>query len=488
MSDFMKTRVNRVLEMSKTKVPSLGEVCSHFPDMYWSNTYTKYKYDKSYDYCNQSNIAVNPLLDKTKVWNHVLACPYSRSSTIPIYYGKDKIQQPKVCNKEWDEILVGLNHVGRPSGEGEFLRPEGKYLMDLTKEQNGYQILEAAHVIAHARALANRNTERMQIGFLECLAEVFLSKYLSLPIYIPTLEDISNGEYNSKSLFTDLGIKVVVSTAFRNPWLTMNAVGEKGPIPFKTTAAVLVNIHLEPQPYSAREDNPNSEDKSWLEMNRWSCMPSILNIAGWKSMDELMKAPLVYPFANSSKDDVCVKLPVSALDEPSTFIEVVNNARESIKDTAQGWLIDDFMSSKEFKRLKNGTPPFPCKECLKLNMASDGAPTKPLSKRPNVEKNKKPTTDAEKEWAEYDKKIDKIIEVVKKSCSFYYKRFCGESGKTLKLRQRNYKKLVEILEKIKKSKAKREKLVKKLEYTKAMHESEKIKELSFEITSIIGGK
>lgn len=460
---FLEERQERVSNQNK----NLDSLVSFFPDQWWPG-FTGFASESK-----EISVAKFPLLEADNVWSCIKNQPYCTGGSIPIV---DKKSFPPFhnTNDEWEEILKGLNHVGRPSGEGEFLRPEGRYVTDLIKTANGRGILEAAHIITHARAMALGDSTRIKTGFLECLGELVLALRWDTTIFCPTPEQIA-GSIDRDSIpdfFCKYGIKIVVSSNFRKPWLTMNAVGPNGPRPSKDTVAVLINLHVEPEPWSTREGNPNSKDSSWLELNRWSCMPSIVCIAGWKCLDELMKAPLIYPYrnANMHKEDICVTLPTTALDPVWALEAMVEQVHNSLEDVAYPELgvykARELVNSDVLKPLAYCTPPFPCIECLKLNMMSPGAPTRPSCKRPEVKRYKSYKKDeADLEWEAYDAKVLHIVEVVKKACSFYDKRF-NTSLVPRKLREKTSKAATKILGIIRSCMSRAEKYSQKMELTK----------------------
>ena len=395
----------------------------------------------------EDDIAFDPTFDSYKAWLYMFGVPYSAGPAKTVTM--KSLPQFKNRNEDWDTILNGLNRVGRPSGEGEFLRPVGPWVYDLTREPHGYRLLEAAHVLAHARALAARKTvqDMRYRGFLETLSELVIARRYRMTVKVPTEEEIVSGRRSGGlSMFEDCGVRPVVSTNLRKPWLVAGM--QNGCITlFRDSIAVLVGIHLEPQPWSAREDNPNSEDESWLEMNRWSCMPSIVSISGWIGVDELSKAPVVSRTAGQDISTGSFAMPVTALDGPSSLDCLLCKAIMP-EDPENGIVqVDSFMEGDWLQRLKRIVAPLPCRECLRLNLSAEGAPTRPAHRRPNPS-DRRPNPEAVKEWAEYDAKIDKIFEIVRKASDFFFCRFDKGGRKVLKERRKNAKFVSDALSRI----------------------------------------
>lgn len=490
LMEFLDARAERVRGMNKKFIGYTGPE-SYFPSVWWPGwSWDGWSLPKDCDAWPQATRF--SLTDPDWVWSHIMLTPYCLGATVPVLDRKEIPPLPNV-NTDWDAILGCLNNVGRPSGSGEFRRPEGPFVLDLVKAPNGRKLLEAAHAVAHARAMAEGEVSGHG-GFLEALAEMFLAMRWHVTFHCPTLGEILGDDRSrgDEGAFGWHGIKVVTSTRPRKPWLTMPAVGPEGPRVGRDCIAVLVGVHLEAEPWATREGNPNTEDETWLEMNRWSCMPSLLCLSGWKGMDEMMKAPLVLPYRNSGKEDVCATMPVTALDPPSALDALVaQQSSVSVRcaNPALGvWFVEDFLESRWLKALLSVTPPLPCRDCLRLNMASPGAPTRPATRRPDMSKVKGRRTqsldEAEREWSEYDAKVDRIFKVVDKACRFHDMRF-GYGLKFRKLRSARSKKVAELLERIASCRKRMYRLAADSEYTRSADEAIKVAALKKEIAGML---
>ena len=492
--DYLLTRHNEIEKFTFT--PKEGEMFSYFPNKYWPGMADLVWEPEEID-CGGSSI--NPL-DNEGAWAHVFKTPYCRGATVPIYDRRNLPAFP-TRNIEWDETLKGLNHVGRPGGEGEFLRPEGEYIHDLVKDPKGNIILETAHSIAHLRALKEDNGKRMPVRFLETLAELCLGIRWSrkwdkaATVSIPTPEQIAGFvEETPEPWFEKNRVKVVVSTNIRRPWIEIPV---KELLKERCTAVVLVGIHLEPQPWSTREGNPDTSDESWLEMNRWSCMPSIVCFSGWVGIEELLKAPLILPYRNSGKEDVCVTMPVTALHPMWVFdglacYNLPGYGGFSTSAVNYGLRPAEWALGDMSFRGRDCVPPLPCKDCLKLNMAANGAPTRPMVKRPPEDKATKgrrarKLDEAEQAWADYDTKVEKIYKVVDKAREFWDTRF-GKGAKARKEQRRNAKKVADLQGKIQRCQARIAKCEKDMAYIKAEYERDILKELRKELMELLGGQ
>ena len=473
MIPFMERRSERVSKLYESLL-SMEGMTACFPTKWWPNA----------DIPEFEPLHPEVCTDVDKMWRYALTAPYCQGSIVKIFDRKS-VPAMESVNTDWESILQGLNHVGRPSGGGEFMRPTGRWTMDLVNTPDGYRILEAAHALHHMRELACDRPD----GFLECLAEIAFAKRYGVTFWCPTGEDIRNrfdGSYkHAGSWFDSEGARMVVSTNIRKPWLSVGAVGQGGLEFGRTRVAILSGIHLEPQPWSTREDNPNDADETWLEMNRWSCLPSIVTLCGWMFVDELLKMPLVGRYGDSSRGDVMFTCPVTRLDGPSTIDEYMSE-RFVQEDNDRGiWKLGSFMEHR-LPVIERCIPPFPCMDCFRLNMASEGAPTRPMHARPEKGSG---DAEADAEWKAYDDKVAKIVRVVEKACAFHDIRFKYKTGGGAERRSRKskWRKLKGLSERIDSSLRRVERAYAKSFYSKAEAEMEAIDAMLEEMTKTIGG-
>ena len=383
------------------------------------------------------SMACDPCLDHASVWDTVLSMPCFDGP--PKVCSRKSLPPFRQSNTDWEGIASSLNRVGRPSGEGEFLRPSGRWIDDLMSMENGWWILESAHALSHARRIAeaSKGAKGQKAGFLEELAELLVAMRYGLTVWCPTKYDMLHGRTSGMWLSDvgRLGIRIAVATNIRKPWVSMG-VGEYGVRPYRDAIVVLVGIHLEPQPWSARTGNPDDSDRSWLEMNRWSCMPSISVISGWIGVDELCSFTPCSRNESSPVASARFCAPSSALDGPSLLDAYMASLPRYPQNHESGvWGARELLDSEWMKRLVDSTPALPCRGCLSLNMLAEGAPERPSCPRP--EPGKKAGKNAEEEWARYDDAIDRIVETTAKACEFHYLRFMYPESGRKKIKSRN---------------------------------------------------
>jgi hypothetical protein len=155
-------------------------------------------------------------------------------------------------------------------------------------------------------------------------------------------------------------------------------------------------------------------------------------------MDELSKAPSVSRTAGQDVSSGSFVMPVTAIDGPSS-LDAVMSARQpgaqSDDPDAGLWTVGGLLSGGWLETMSMAVQPLPCRECLRLNMSFDGAPSRPASKRPSPDE-RSPDPKAVREWKEYDGKVDRIVETVRRACDFYDCRFVHANGGRRRLRDR----------------------------------------------------
>lgn len=438
--EYLEARRERLAKITSLRVPKPGGLCS-------------FAFDRpsriETDETRLLSLCRDPLAranGRWCQWYHATVVPHSLSPAIQPVTRK-AFPSVENTNSEWDSILRGLNHVGRPSGDGPAFRPEGEHVIDLTAVAGGYDIVDAAHVLTHLQAIENPSSVT-RTSFLDNVAKMVVALRFGLSIRVPTF----NGR-DKPDDFERYGILVLSSVNIRRPWLS---VPVSSLVPFKTLCAVLVGIQLEPHPFSARSDNPNDEDKSWLELNRWSELPTVTCLCGWKCVDELSKAPVTVPFDGAGRDKWQFTLPVTGLDRPSEFgnfvKDVMGSVGPSYRDGSAGvWDVEEWISSDEYARARSCTPPLPCKECMRLNLSAEGAPVRPAHPRPDkMPKKGTPKhrmTLAEREWSDYDEHIGKIFDIVEKATEFHESRTKGiDARKERRKRRSSYAKAMRLVQ------------------------------------------
>lgn len=414
------------------------------------------------------------------VWSAVLGIPASKMRGSSFVTNKN-VPTVRTINDAWqNDTYVNLNRIGRTSPEGEYRRPSGSWILDVVSDPKGWWLLELAHMLAHkvedAAELAKKPVPytygQNATAFQTMLFKLFLCKKFGIPT------DVEPGIDDGTDPFAKYGIYPVVSTNLRNPLMRVPADG-KWCLKPGTVCVVNGSIHIEPTPYAMA----SGSDK-WLAMNRWSCNPTIVSFVGWELVDVVTHAPLL---SNGWSSPEYVLTPMSLQEAPSfdEFLECAYaHFGKTEPDGKRLWLVDDYLDSDKFMVDLAASPPLPCKRCLKLNMESEGSPSRPKSEKPDkIVTENTVMTQAQREWLDWDNNMNKVFRIVEKATKYMEIRELG-AGKAVrfrKTRKHAYSKKVNSLRRMSYLSRKAEKLRKNGYMTKAEELENKIKEIKDEL-------
>ena len=414
------------------------------------------------------------------VWDSAIGIPASRIRATPA--SSKSIPAFRAINDAWqNRTYQDLGNIGRTTVDGEYRRPSGEWILDAVTDRRGWWLLELAHMLAHraedASELARRplpyDYGRNGELFQTMLFRAFLCRKFGLPL------DTRPGEPCDDSMdpFSRYGIVPFVSSSYRNPVLRVPANGRGCLEPGKAVCVVCGSERIEPTPHSIATGSD-----TWLAMNRWSCLPTIVSFVGWELVDVVTHAPLVAnPWSGSSDYAMA---PMTLQEAPSFvhLLECAARARGSCEpDFDRYWPVDEYLESDRFQKDLSESPPLPCKRCLKLNMESDGSPERPRSKRPDKPaKDGDPMTPEQREWFEWDAKMNKVYQVVEKATKYMEIRELGaeKAVRARKSRKSAYSKKVNTLRRTEFLRRKAEKLRKNGFISKAEEIETKIGELT----------
>lgn len=383
-------------------------------------------------------IPVNPFeIDERtslpSVWSAVLGIPASTLQSSPVSSAKT-LSSPRAINDTWqNETFPDLGRIGRSSPDGEFKRPNGRWILDLVSNEHGWWLLEMAHMLAHktedsaavARTPLPYTYGQTATLFQSMLFKIMLCDKFDLPI------DTEPGSCDPDQLdpFSRYGIVPAVSTPLRNPVLRVPVNGRSSLAP-GTICVVLGSVHIEPTPHAIAA----GVDK-WFAMNRWSCQPTITSFVGWELVDVVTHSPLL---SSGKHDNDYAMLPMSLQSAESFkfFIDCAKESRGDCRpDNARFWLVRDYLTSDKFMHDLESAPTLPCKRCLRLNMDSDGSPARPRCERPDKAPKKGAVlTREQQEWKEWDDTMSKVFAVVEKATKYMEIRELG-AGSAARLRR-----------------------------------------------------
>ena len=381
------------------------------------------------------------------VWDAAVGLPASKMRGDKVYTIKT-LPIPRHINDTWqNKTMIDLSHIGRVTPESEYRRPSGNWILDLVSDTNGWKLMELAHMLAHKAEdedALSRRPRPYSYGqncslFHSMLFKVFMCRKFNKPIDV----EMSSDDPDTQDMFDRFKIISTVGTELRNPVLRISADGRDCIKPGSAICVVCGSVHIEPTPHAAATGTDR-----WLEMNRWSCEPTITAFAGWELVDVVMHAPLTYRGRAGGSCDYTLTPP--ALQEASTFENYLacaaDNVGDCVADNKRYWLVDEYIQTKRFEEDLLKSPPLPCKRCFKLNMQSDGSPMRPKSERPE-RKSKGQPTEAQREWDEWDARMEKIFGIVETATRFMELRENGalKARTARKTRKRAYNKRVNNL-------------------------------------------
>lgn len=392
--------------------------------------------------------------DGLAIWDTAIGLPALRCRGNSVYTMKN-VPGTRNVNTEWTEnTLPSLNRVGRISEGGDFIRPSGNHIFDLMSSEYGWKMLECAHMLAHKAGdvvEASKSKSPYVYGSLNKLLVTYLFKLSVCMEYgMPIDIDMSDDDKDTNDMFDRYGIIPSVSTQLRAPSLSIECATSNMLIPDKSVCVLVGGVHIEPHPYSVTMN----KDK-WLEINKWSCAPTIVVDAGWELVDVISHMPLASSNPMNGKLPICYSMPTVSLNGMNLFdkfLECAKSERGECKaDNIRYWNVIDYLDSEKFYSDLMASPVWPCNKCIRMNMKSEGSPMRPRSDRPDKKLTKETAlSESEKEWLEWDEKMEKIIGCVEKATVFYEGRILGstKAKKIRKTRMKNYRKKIKLLKRL----------------------------------------
>lgn len=376
---------------------------------------------------------------RTALWDAVIGIPAGKVRPREILESR-RITPIRSINSTWlGPMIQGMNRIGPILPGTESRRPSGPFIYDLLYNPLGWKILEGAHVLVHRRNpdIWKKHREQHLPATAKLLqqyvAEIVTCMEYGLPLDVSCRSDEPVGT----PAIAQYGIDIRVSGQFRCPTLLVPWNGPKAPIPDITMGYISTGVFIEPVPRGVLVDNEN-----WLECNRWTCMPTIICIAGWEMMDVVSHYPVS---ANDNKDPASQKhysVNPADLMPPDTFHDLLNTAigvrGEPVLDSVRYFDVMSWFDSKDYQCGLSRTPAFPCESCLCYNPKTDGAPVKPRA----MWKDKEDQNRAEqKELEDWNRTRERIMRIAEKATVFYESSlYGGRSRATLVrgMRKRNH--------------------------------------------------
>lgn len=286
----------------------------------------------------------------------------------------------------------GYNAVRRvgPLGSAKLDRPAGPWVVDLRTYNNGYDLLDMAHTLAHIRGPIEIPDGKNSFGrnatvhrFYLALAEILVSELYGIPMFKqdkPAGQDIWPGIRIAVSLD-------IMNPRFYVPWMI------DPPVPGSTTGVLGVCFHVESAPYSLKLPNT-----TYRPHERWSGHPSVVSIVGFEAIDVVSRYDIGFKSRYvKTRDAGAYVFTADDLLSP----EYLSAHAELADASGFHWAEEvmrplEWMKSEEYEKLRSGVPPLPCRLCFAPNAKSSVTPDKPRKRA--VASPKKGT-----EWHDYMK-------------------------------------------------------------------------------------
>ena len=334
-----------------------------------------------------------------KSWDAAVAIPASTIRRTGII-NKQQLVPCRATNTYWtNEVGKALKFVGPINNL--IRRPMASQIVDLREHPDGWEVLEAAHVLAHIRGDPDRKIKKKfnyemsytREHFKHAMAEIIVGLLFDLPINVgkyKPLRGAPNMPYQ---------ILVIPTTEFKSPYLILPWKNEHSLVPDETLAVINVALHIEPYPGGF----VTGSGKIKLS-DRWCCSPSIVNIVGWDT-------PEFITHQNVINDNYIEHY--ADLMPPNTLNNYLDLYKERFgvfkPDNIEWFYVQDWLNSSSYAQAYMETPPLPCRDCLLSNFKTDAKPERPKGYapkklvKPNYRKDHRHYQ--EQKYAEYDYKM-----------------------------------------------------------------------------------
>ena len=330
-------------------------------------------------------------------------------------------------NTDWIGILNCLNDVTTSK------RPSGDFVFDVMNMEHSWDIMETAHILTH---------KMQDVGYYSSTSNVLAAFVLKICLALKYNLVIDMDPHKAKDDTRDsldlIGCRMNMSPRLRQPVLDIPATGPKSLMVDRDTMVISGSVQFEPQP------NPNNVAAGkWLEVNRWSCLPTIVCFAGWQTSDFISHSQLVQFKRNTN---LYWEVQVQSLEPPSMFFGLLPKARP---DNVRYWHIQDYWKSRKYNADRGVYPTLPCRSCMKVNPRIEGCPQRPPGEPCKSH-----------EWAKYTEGMEAIFQTCHKATVYQEGRKVGHTRvkRERKAAKVNYAALKKLRDKLAKLE---EKIVKK---------------------------
>lgn len=364
-----------------------------------------------------------------KIWDSVYL-PVPKAISVNIRRQRD-LASLRSINAEWEKTKEALGMVGRPDGV-HYLRPKGPYILDMMNDD--LRMLQGAHILAH-RAYVEPAKDEYTFGqasdiFLRSLIKLFIARKYGLVIN-------THPEKYVQDSFSLYGIEVFGSTDLRSPVMVVPTGKTSRLIRDKTVVTVLGSIGIEAHPSQAMKSD------KWREINKWSCLPTLVALAGWECVDYVMHSEYV-----EIAGEMCHAVPCSDLQPISSFDELLQTGKSKFgvpEENAFSMTVDKWFSSDDFANGLSITPTLPCPFCIRINEKAEGVVKRPRTRKPkcSLKEAKTSSIPEVKEWVDYVSFVKGCIDIGRSATTHALR-----SVTTVKRRNLAFNKRLKTLKKI----------------------------------------
>lgn len=354
-----------------------------------------------------------------------------------------KVPGFRKTNTSWlNETMQAFYRIGTTIDGETVRRPKTPAVVDLMSEPWGWKLLEAAHALAH-RTEVQRIFRPQGMGLYGSLTVNWVAKLCAavkygLPVDVSGNLPPSNIDeaLRSNDGFYRYGISLCDSNSFHAPFIRVPCIGKRAPMPDRDVAFLAVGVYIEPHPKGFSEGTGK-----WLEVNRWSCSPTMVSIAGWELVDVVMRQQPSVGYPGAKPEFVVAAPAMMPYESLLEYVEAAKESRgEAVADGDRHWHVLDWLDSKNCRDLVSTSPTLPCADCLRLNMRAEGVPGRPMSKPPKekIDPKAKFLTKEQKEWLEWDRRLDQVFDMIEKAIVYYESRLYGHTEALRKRRDRKH--------------------------------------------------
>ncbi|GAG27616.1 unnamed protein product, partial [marine sediment metagenome] len=227
------------------------------------------------------------------------------------------IRTPQIrgINSHWDNVIVpAFSRVGPLGLNGEILRPRAPWIFDLMEMPEGWFLLEAAHVLAHMRGDIkpsyrgySKQHSKTSGHIQKSIGELITALAYDVPLDTGLRDDGKPAEPD----MPHYGIEIKTSSRFNLPYLRAPWDNREALRFDETLAVINAGVFIQPHPYGF-----NTGSMKHHRRDRWCCLPSMVVIAGWETVDVITHQPLVSARPNKMKSPVCYGVHPSDMMSP----------------------------------------------------------------------------------------------------------------------------------------------------------------------------